>query len=213
MSKAKQHKKEQNDIATQNFSAGCQIVNNHPLFYTLWKAASLRRSESNKYPEEGLCFATSDGYVLCNPKRRAAPEQWARALAHSLLHLGMEHFKEKEQPVLWNMACDCVVEKFLADLKFGASLYDSSLPAGINDEERLYSRLLESTDKNEYTGFGTAGVSLPDMLFEEKSRYRHYGKPPQWAKLFAAGLSAAVSSAVRVASVNRRLSQQTQMNR
>ena len=38
------------------------------------------------------------------------------------------------------------------------------------------------------------------MLFEEKSRYRYYGKPPQWSKLFGMGLSAAVRSAVRVAS-------------
>jgi len=121
-------------------------------------------------------------------------------LAHCLLHLGMEHFKEKENPILWNMACDCVVEKFLTDLKFGIALHDDSLPAGINDEERLYNRLLESPDKGEYTGFGTAGASSPDMLFQEKTRYRYYGKPPQWAKLFATGLSAAVRSAVRVAS-------------
>ncbi|MCL2517434.1 MAG: hypothetical protein FWF15_02610 [Oscillospiraceae bacterium] len=200
MSKTKQRKKEQNDIATQKFKAGCQMVNSHPLFYALWKEVSVRRDENNKYPENGLCFTTSDGYILCNPKRRAESEQWARALAHCLLHLGMEHFKEKEQPILWNMACDCVVEKFLTDLKFGASLHDDFFPAGINDEERLYHRLTESPDKGEYAGFGTAGVSVPDMLFEEKTRYRYYGKPPQWTKLFATGLSAAVRSAVRVAS-------------
>jgi len=200
MSNAKQRKKEQNDVTTQNFRAGCQIVNSHPLFYALWKEVNVRRDENNKYPADGLCFATNDGYILYNPKRRAEPEQWARALAHCLLHLGMEHFQAKEQPVLWNMACDCVIEKFLSDLKFGVSLYDDSLPAGINDEERLYNRLLESPDKGEYTGFGTAGASMPDMLFEEKTRYRYYGKPPQWTKLFATGLSAAVRSAVRVAS-------------
>jgi predicted metal-dependent peptidase len=200
MPNAKQRKKEQNDVATQKFRAGCQTVNSHPLFYALWKEVSVRRDENNKYPADGLCFATSDGYILCNPKRRAEPEQWARALAHCLLHLGMEHFQEKEQPVVWNMACDCVVEKFLTDLKFGASLHGDSLPTGINDEERLYNRLLESPDKGEYTGFGTAGASVPDMLFEEKTRYRYYGKPPQWKKLFATGLSAAVRSAVRVAS-------------
>ncbi|MCL2538731.1 MAG: hypothetical protein FWE66_00175 [Oscillospiraceae bacterium] len=200
MSKAKQHKKEQNDIATQKFRAGCRMVNDHPLFFALWNRVGLRRDEYNKYPENGVCFVTGDGYILCNPKRRAEPEQWARALAHCLLHLGMEHFKDKEHPVMWNMACDFVVERFLTDLKFGTPLHDNLIPAGAGDEERLYNRLLESPDKGEYTGFGTAGTSVPDMLFEGIPRYRYYGKPPQWAKLFALGLSAAVRSAVRVAS-------------
>jgi predicted metal-dependent peptidase len=201
MSKSKQRQKGQDDIATQNFMAGCQMVNNHPLFYQLRHSASVLRGKNIKYPAEGLCYVKSDGYIHCNPKHRAEPGQWARALAHCLLHLGMDHFKEKENPVLWNMACDCVAEKFLSDLKFGTPLRDGSLPGGINDEERLYRRLLESPDKDkmEYSGFGTAGISAPDMLFENKSRYR-YGKPPQWTKAFAAGLSAAVRSAVRVAS-------------
>jgi len=200
MSKAKQRQKEQNDIAAQKFNAGCKMVSSHPLFYALWQEVSVRRDENSKYPADGLCFVTSNGYILCNPKRRAESEQWARALAHCLLHLGMEHFKEKEQPVLWNMACDCVIEKFLTDLKFGAFLPDSTLPAGINDEERLYQRLLELRDKVDYAGFGTAGEKIPDMLFESENRYRWHNKQPRWSKLFASGLSAAVRSAVRVAS-------------
>ena len=200
MSKAKQRQKEQLDIATQKFRAGCRMVDNHPLFYAMWQEAYVRRGENYKYPADGLCFVVSDGCILCNPKRRAEPEQWARALAHCLLHLGMEHFREKEQPVLWNRACDCVVEKFLTDLKFGASLSDSSLPAGINDEERLYQRLLETKDITEYAGFGTAGEKIPDMLFEIKTKYQWGRKQPRWPELFATGLSAAVRSAVRVAS-------------
>ena len=200
MSKAKQRKKEQHDIATQKFKAGCQMVNNHPLFYALWQEVSVRRDENNKYPTDGLCFVTSNGCILCNPKHRAEPEQWARAIAHCLLHLGMEHFKEKDHPALWNMACDCVVEKFLTDLKFGTSVYETALPGDINDEERLYRRLLESADKANYSGFGTASEKAPDMLFEDKIRYRWHSKSPQWSKLFAFGLSAAVRSAVRVAS-------------
>ncbi len=200
MSKVKQRQKEQYDIATQKFNAGYSLVNNHPLFYPLMQAATVRRDENNDYPEEGLTFVTKEGFILCNPKRRAEPEQWARALAHSLLHLGMDHFQTKEQPILWSMACDCVVEKFLNDLKFGTSFYDTSLPMGIQDEERLYQRLLGSQEKGEYSGFGTAGNKVQDMIFENESRYHHYGKPPNWSKLLAVGLSAAVRSAVSVAS-------------
>ena len=198
MSKPKQHHKDQGDIAALKYNEGCRIVQNHPLFYPLWKKAHVQRSENHDYPQLGLCAVTMDGHVYCHPRRRAEPEQWAHSLAHCLLHLGMEHFREKEHPVEWNMACDCVVEKFLADLKFGTPLDDSRLPAGINDEERLYHHLLESRDKAAYSGFGTAGVSAPDMLFEHAWYSRH--DPPQWPKLFSLGLSAAVRSAVRVAS-------------
>lgn len=200
MSKIKQRQKEQYDIATQKFNTGYSLVNNHPLFYPLMHAATVRRDESNHYPKEGLTFVTKEGFIFCNPKRRAEPEQWARALAHCLLHLGMDHFQAKEQPILWSMACDCVVEKFLNDLKFGISFYDASLPMGIQDEERLYQRLLGSQEKVEYSGFGTAGDKVQDMIFENESRYHSYGKPPNWSKLFAVGLSAAVRSAVSVAS-------------
>jgi len=140
MSKAKQRQKERNDIASQNFREGLERVKNHPLFYPLTQAAYVLRDEDRVSPEDGLAYVTRDGYIICNPKRRAEPEQWARALAHCLLHLGMGHFQEKKQPVLWNMACDCAVEKFLSDLKFGAALSDVHLPTGINDEERLYQK-------------------------------------------------------------------------
>ena len=178
------------------------MVETHPLFYALWHNVYVRRDEYYKYPTDGLCLATSDGCIICNPKRRAEPEQWARALAHCLLHFGMEHFKDKEHPALWNMACDLVIEKFLSDLKFGAFWYDGALPAGINDEERLYQRLLNMNlkDKSEYAGFSTAGDKIPDILYENESQSHWYRKTLQWHKLFAAGLSAAVRSAVSVAS-------------
>ena len=200
MSKAKQRQKVQYDIATQNFNTGCSLVNKHPLFYPIMYAVTVRRDENNNYPEDGLACVTKDGYILCNPKRRAEPEQWARALAHCLLHLGMVHFQVKDQPAKWNMACDCVVEKFLNDLKFGMPFYGASLPIEIYEEERLYQRLLKSTDKAEYSGFGTAGEKAQDMIFDEESRYHRYNKPSSWPKLFAAGLSCAVRSAISVAS-------------
>ena len=202
MLKTKQRHKEQNDIALQNYRAGLQLVDNHPLFRKLLQNADVHRRDGCgvPIPEDGLTVSRCGGDIFCHPKRRAEPEQWARALAHCLLHLGMEHFQEKERPILWNIACDCVVEKFLSDLKFGAPLCDSELPAGIHSEEKLYRRLCELPDQRDYAGFGTAGASLPDMIMIKEKRGYYYRQPPQWAKLFAAGLSAAVRSAVNVAS-------------
>ncbi|MDR1439134.1 MAG: hypothetical protein LBJ10_03720, partial [Clostridiales bacterium] len=205
MKKAKRRKGAAQDGAEQNCIAGSQLVSSYRLFYPLSHAAWIRREENSRCPEDGLCFAYSDGVIVCNPNKRAEPAEWARAIAHCLLHLGMGHFAEHEQAALWNMACDCVAEKFLSDLKLGVPLYPGALPAGINDEERLYRRLCgmagTAAGVAEYSGRGTAGESNPDMSLEPYGRYAQYGQgaPPQWEGLFAQGLSDAVRDAVKKA--------------
>lgn len=189
-----------NDAALQQFNAGYNMLEQHPLFRILLQRATILRNKNSCYPEQGLAIVSMTGYIYCNPKRRAEPAQWARVMAHCLLHLGMEHFIKKERPIEWNLACDCVVEKFLSDLKFGSSFYDHSLPAGINDEEKLYHRLCQTTDKQEYTGFGTAGENASDMTITAENPRYHANQPVKWRSLFAAGLSAAVRCAVSVAS-------------
>ena len=193
--------REQNSAALQKFNAGYELVKNPPTFCILLRHAWVIRSEmGGEYPEHGLAFVESAGKIICNPKRRAEPEQWARVIAHCLLHFGMEHFKQKERPAEWNIACDCVAEKFLSDLRFGVPIYEAALPDGINGEERLYKRLCEPSDKSEYLGFGTAGSNVPDMIIStEKSRYYYRTPPAKWDKIFAAGLTAALQSAVSVA--------------
>ena len=194
------------DVATRDFEAGRDLVAAHPLFRRLLGAAYVVHAAPDRmplvgYPPDGLCWVTSAGSIVCHPTRRAEPTQWARALAHCLLHLGLGHFRHHDNPVLWNMACDCAVEQFLTELRFGTSLSADALPEGVRDEERLYQRLLHGGDKGEYAGFGTAGTLASDMVFvHEQDGWPHWGKPPQWDQLFSAGLAAAVRSAVEVAS-------------
>ena len=193
----KSKKKAQVDIATQNFYAGQKIVVSHPLFEPLFNEAMIWRDNNHEYPENGLAAVTKKGQILCNPKRRAEPSQWARVIAHCLIHLGMGHFQNKDNPIDWNIACDCVTEKFLTDLRFGTPFYDYELPSGISDEERLYMRVAE--DRARYSGYGTAG-NIQDMSLSGDERWYGYRSKPQWSKLFAAGLSTAVRNAVSVAS-------------
>ena len=191
----------QNDVALENYKAGLSLVENHPIFYSLYRGGCIFRREGCRYPPKGLAWVYSDGTIHCHPKARVAPEEWARAIAHCLLHLGFGHFKEQGDPVLWNAACDIAVERFLNDLKFG--IYNGQLPTEINtgDEEKLYDYLLREGLKQSFTGFGTAGENMPDMLFceEVKTKYRRPIKPGGWQEAFAHGLRMAVSSAVRVA--------------
>lgn len=197
-SKAKQKSREQNDIALKNFNAGYRMVKDHPIFAPLLERARLMRQEGTPYPKDGLAVVTPGGYIYCHPKVRANAEVWAHVLAHCLLHLGMAHFQSKEQPMHWHLACDLVVEKFLAELKLGQVHYDHRLPSGINDEEKLYTRFSLDGIQQEYCGFGTAGEHQNDMLFQEES-YHRWNQKVSWPRLFAAGLNMAVKSAVRVA--------------
>ena len=191
--------KDKQDIALQNFKDGYGLVDSHPLFSLMLNSASVIRDKNNLYRKDGLAFVTNDGTVICNPYIRAMSGEWARVIAHCLLHLGMSHFQKKEYPFEWNMACDYVIEKFLSELGFGNPLSGGVQPTGVSDENRLYGLLCETNDKTIYMGFGTAGAGIQDMLFGYKKRYK-YGNPPEWPKLLAYGLSAAVQSAVNVAS-------------
>ena len=190
---------EQMNETLRNFRQGCDMVKYHPIFSHLYSYAHLMQREEMPYPKDGLMTVAARGTIYCHPTRRAAPEHWARALGHCLLHLGMGHFGQKEQPILWNLACDLVVEKFLNDLKFGLPWYNAVLPEGITEEKKLYEHFLEMGAGPKYRGFGTAGDTASDMLLDE-GPVRFYGGSPSWAGLFAAGLADAVSSAVRVAS-------------
>ncbi|MDR2112062.1 MAG: M48 family metalloprotease, partial [Candidatus Accumulibacter sp.] len=204
--------KEKANLAKRNYEAGVKMVEAHPIFVPLLREATLYHGkqyyECRAYPEpaHGLLYVEASGDLYCHSTRRAEPEAWARAIAHGLLHLGMGHFVVREQPRLWNLACDLVVEKFLSDLRFATPIADTPFPEGINDEERLYRRLIEQgiagvtgTDKSL---FGTAGENECDMLFEKavKSwRGALPNAPTHWPRLFAAGLAQAVRSAVSVA--------------
>jgi len=200
MAKKKRNQQTSLDVATKNFQAGYQMVENHPLFYFLLRGASVYRDEQCDYLEAGLAVVYQHGRIDCNPKQRFTPEQWARAIAHCLLHLGMGHFKEQDHPREWNMACDLVVEKFLTDLKFGSPLHEGFLPSGINDEDRLYKRIVEAAKKSAYVNFGTAGDHILDMKMAEHDGWIcSFNRPVKWENLFASGLSAAVTSAVSVA--------------
>ena len=200
MSSGRKNAKQQaNDVALRQFQAGCEVLEKHPLFAVLLQRASIVRTEnSNRYPEDGLAVVDRKGGIYCNPRRRAEPEQWAHAIAHCLLHLGMKHFKVKDRPIEWNIACDCVVEKFLFDLKFGVVANAHPLPAGINGEDNLYRRLCAMQDRSVYVGFGTAGPKASDMIITGDTG-PYYRTPPQWDQIFAVGLAAAVRRSVTIA--------------
>ncbi len=126
-------------------------------------------------------------------------------LAHCLLHLGFEHFRERGDPRAWNAACDYFVARFLADLKLGRP--PATLPvfgqAPARDEESLYEQFREAGIPDHLVGYGTAGPKASDMIYQPPrpvSQLRVRKK--LWAEWFSEGIAMAVSQAVEVAAGN-----------
>lgn len=187
--------------AAELFQKGLDIVYRHPIFNKIAKEARICREERRAYAKDCLCVAVSGGYIYCNPHSKAAPDKWARAIAHALLHLGLAHFKEKARQQDWNAVCDCVVEHFLSDLKFGKPFDVFRTVPPVKNEDDLYERLefMPSDEKQEYKRFGTAG-SEPDMIFSSKQEVRWHHKKTDWPALLAEGLQEAVWNAVSAVS-------------
>ncbi len=198
--KANRH---QLDVATKNFNVAYKIVEQHPLFAPLINVAHVVRSEDlrQSYPENGYAVVTEEGSIFVHPKRKADVEQWQYVLAHCLLHLGFEHFQKKEQPALWNIACDLYVAKFLDDFKFGkipgnVAYVLNDLPA--STEEKLYQYLIVNGVEERFQQFSTGNPGMTDMDFTGVG-YSFSRRGLNWKTLLSTGLRAAVTSAVNVA--------------
>lgn len=190
------------DPATLNFNAGYALLQAHPIFEPLLLRANVNRSPGNRCPPDGWVLVTSAGTLHIHPTRRAEPEEWQYALAHALLHLGMDHFRQHETLREWNAACDVVIARFLADLRLGRAPggfpHVGDLPA--QNEEKLYRAFRAEGIPDALQGLGMAGPKAPDMADErhpwEDLRWRREIK---WPELFGHGLAQAVTQAVRVA--------------
>ncbi|MGD8451344.1 MAG: peptidase [Phycisphaerae bacterium] len=191
------------DPATRNFEQAAAAIRQHPMFTPLWMRADVHRKQHSRCPADGWAQVTSNGAIHVHPTRRATPEEWTYVLAHCLLHLGLEHFQTHENQRAWNTACDCVVARFLSDLKLGRVPEEMrgrlDLPA--RDEHELY-RLFDTAGiPPEFSHFGTAG-NTNDMVIERKCHrvYRPWiAQPRPWPDCLRDGIAEAVRQAVQVA--------------
>ena len=188
------------NVALENYKSGYNMVKQHPMFSPLLAHVCDIRRKDSICPENGWALITNDGYLHVHPTRRGDFTEWAYVIAHCLLHLGMGHFKEKEDNIKWNTACDCFIAKFLADLKFGQAPSDIRYSINLSEpsEERLYQDFVDRGIPPSLTGLGTAGQNHGDMLIAIE-RNKWAGRKVNWADCFAKGLSMAVTSAVNVA--------------
>jgi predicted metal-dependent peptidase len=193
------------DIAERQFSLGLAGLRQHPVFSALvLHAEFIRRNDANHnaVPRDGFCVVRADGQIRVHPTRRLESSEWEYVLAHALLHLAFDHFRG-QNTLEWNAACDCIVARFLADIKLGSAPFDilpdallPTLPA--RDEESLTARFQNDGIPPVLATLGTGGTGKVDMEWSEPRQHSYY-RAPEWPRLFANGLQRAVASAVRIA--------------
>ena len=204
MSKSNKNK---TNPADEMYAAGWTILAERMLFRFM--RVNVSRHKGNRCPGDGWVTVTRNGVIHAHPTRRGEPEEWAYVLAHAMLHLALEHFKpqpDHDTFMLWNIACDVYVARFLHQLKIGRPPreYDvdvSSLPAG--SEEAIFKQILEGSFPEDWKYCGTTGPDGPDMIWEDWTGYNNKWTPT-WDKDFAQGIESAVTKAVAKTS-NREL--------
>lgn len=196
-------KKPKANPALDNFRAGEGLVRSHPLFSPLTMRTHVVRLEQARYPHHGWANVSPNGTIIVHPQRLAAPAEWAWALAHCYLHLGLGHFQQHFHQREWDLACDVIVYRFLQALKIGhppeelANLPADTLPG--RTEDALFRHFREKGIPAGLPSFSLTGTGDSDMVPEPSESRSWNGKLPDFAAAFGEGLRQAVTYAVESA--------------
>lgn len=214
----KEKKKTQKEINRENLVNGMHIINQHPLFGRfLPRVVPVTKNEIGT---KTICIVDSTGIIKVNVDCCLPPKQWAYVIAHNALHLAFGHFdadkmlgyyitkadgtREKKvecDPLLWNMACDIYITKFLADIKFGQPINQeaiSIISGNTNDEINIYQHLYDNKISPTLNHYGTAaigaldmkGIDKPLVYDKAKNQYNHF------ANNFSIALAISVSEVI-----------------
>lgn len=196
----KQNKPAKVNPADEAFNKGLAAVNANPILQSLYMRARLVRTDGNACPADGWAVVTTNGSIHVHSRRRGEPAEWTYVIAHCLLHLGLGHFDKPHTEKEWTYACDCIVARFLADVKIGRPPQElrCTLPPAAISEEELLRRFLKEGVPEDWRYFGTAGESHLDMIHQPAER-DWSGRAINWREIFGESLIQAVDCAVRIA--------------
>ncbi|MFG2381358.1 vWA domain-containing protein [Streptomyces avermitilis] len=205
MSRARKQAAPKKDPAAEAFAAGMQLVRANPALASI-QFEGCRQESCTVPPRDGLVRVDSNGKLHAHPTCRAAPAEWAWAIAHGLIHLGFGHVPaatgEREQPDRFDLAARCVVvNRFL--LTFPVGQTPDHLPASYpdGDEEQLAARWRRDGIPAAYERCGTAGGE-PDQLLVRWNTWIG-GTAPDHQLAFAHALTRTMSTAMDLAGGRR----------
>ena len=189
------------NVALKNRDEGLSRLLEHPMFEGIGKSAWISSWDDDICPAHGWAVGTPRGDIHLNPSRNSSPDEWVYILAHALLHLGLGHFQVKDRPWEWNVACDCIVARFLAEFKLGRPPAELRGPVNLpqRTEEALYTEFCLGGIPEHLLAFGTAGPGNRDMLSRSRTSVCGRGKDADFGAFLSAGIAHAVRVAIDVA--------------
>lgn len=191
-------KQRQPNPAEEARRQGLDLVYNHPMFNPFWDYCRFYDNDASRCPDHLYAVVTSNGELHLHPRRRLSKEQWAWVVAHCLLHLGLDHFREHVDMDSWTLACDEAVTRLLAAIRFGQQPEDYPPLISGQDEEARY---------RELQALGYQPSVPRDLVFVP-------GKvDPPFSQVLAHGIRLAVEDAVARASGQAKKRQSTATTR
>jgi predicted metal-dependent peptidase len=190
------------DPAQEAVEAGFEQLCQHHLFAELARyLCLLRPKENNPVPDDGWALVSVDGSIHAHPRRRAEPGEWLYVFAHAALHLIFGHFRHSAASRSWNAACDCVVSRFLIDLKLGTPIAEPPLDElHAWDESRWFNEFQQHGIPPWALELSIAGPTHDDMRPHTSPVRSRWHVERDWARLFSAGMLNAVDQALQRAS-------------
>lgn len=184
----KQKKKTKTDLNIERIEDGRELFHEHKTFRDC--GLHIEYESSKRIGANTLAVVNAKGEILANKDRTLQPKEWAYILAHCYLHLAFGHFYAQNMPgyevtdkdgktvhkvdcnpLLWNMACDIYVDRFLSDIKFGQSIHKNvtlDINTAQKDEITIYKRLLDAGIDPHANQFGTGAPGGFDMIGLER---------------------------------------------
>ena len=123
--------------------------------------------------------------IYINSSCRLSLEEWKFVLAHEYLHAALRHDvrRDERDPILWNVACDYVVNRWLVEMNVG------QMPEGLLYDEQFT---------------GLSAESVYDILCENMKYYQSldpkdiiYSENDWWAAQNGAEIDAYYRSAIQ----------------
>ena len=179
-------------ISTERIERAWENLRKHVLMGPLVTRARLKVIDYQPQVPAMFSIVSSSGEVFANPfNYPRTVDEWTFALAHSLLHLAFGHFRQIKRGILWNIACDCVINEFLNRMRIGTQPEGLlRLPGGMpNDEDKLFT--MWTQNKMPPKGETTNG-SAADMLAGAPSK-------ANWADIFARAIRRAAKLSLSAA--------------